>query len=77
MIDHGIPVHVAGLRIHAGGHPSLRRRRRDACPNRGQAEDVLKQAHEVREREGKTFAYFSKPGFTLDDWENYKANGVG
>ena len=76
MIDHGIPVEVAGLRIVPGDIL--------VCDGDGvtrvpvdQAEDILKQSQEVRDREGKTFAYFSKPGFTLDDWENYKANGVG
>ncbi len=75
MIDHGIPVEVAGLRIIPGDIL--------VCDGDGvtrvpvdQAEDILKQSHEVREREGKTFAYFSKPGFSLDDWESYKANGI-
>ncbi len=75
MIDHDIPVDVAGLHIIPGDIL--------VCDGDGvtrvpvdQAEDILKQSHEVREREGKTFTYFSKPNFTLDDWENYKTNGV-
>ena len=75
MIDHGIPVDVAGLRILPGDIL--------VCDGDGvtrlsadDAEDVLKQSAEVREREGKTFAYFSKPGFTVDDWEKYKADGI-
>ena len=75
MIDQGIPVDVAGLRILPGDIL--------ICDGDGVtrisvdvAEDVLKQCAEVREREGKTFAYFLKPGFTLKDWESYKSDGI-
>ena len=74
FIDHGIPVDVAGLRILPGDIL--------VCDGDGVtrisvdvAEDVLKQCAEVRERESKTFAYFSKPDFTLRDWEDYKMHG--
>ena len=74
FIDHGIPVDVAGLRILPGDIL--------ACDGDGVtrisvdvAADVLKQCAEVRERESKTFAYFSKPDFTLRDWEDYKMHG--
>ena len=73
MIDHSIPVDVAGLRILPWDIL--------VCDGDGVtrvpvdvAEDVLRQCAEVREREGKGFAYFSKPGFTLEDWESYKAD---
>ena len=72
FIDHGIPVDVAGLRILPGDIL--------VCDGDGGsrisvdvAADVLKQCAEVQERESKTFAYFSKPDFTLRDWEDYKA----
>ena len=75
LIDHNLPVDVAGLRILPGDIL--------VCDGDGVtrlsvdvAQDVLKQCAEVREREGKTFAYFSKPDFTLDDWETYKSDGV-
>ena len=71
MIDHDVPVDVAGLRILPGDIL--------VCDGDGVtrlsvdvAEDVLRQCAEVREREAKTFANFSKPGFTLDDWKAYK-----
>ena len=74
FIDHGIPVDVAGLRIWPGDIL--------VCDGDGVtrisvdvAADVLKQCAEVRERESKTFAYFSKPDFTLRDWEDYKMHG--
>ena len=74
FIDHGIPVDVAGLRILTGDIL--------VCDGDGVtrisvdvAADVLKQCAEVRERESKTFAYFSKPDFTLRDWEDYKMHG--
>ena len=70
MIDLGVPVVVAGLRILPGDIL--------VCDGDGVtrvpvdvAEDVLKQCAEVRERESVTFAHFSKPDFTLQDWENY------
>ena len=76
MIDHSIPVVVASLRILPGDIL--------VCDSDGVtrvpvdvAEDVLRQCAEVRKREGKGFAYFSKSGFTVDDWESYKADGVG
>lgn len=72
MIDHSIPVVAAGLRILPGDIL--------VCDGDGVtrvpvdvAEDVLKQCAEVREREGKGFAYFSKPDFSIADWEAYKA----
>lgn len=70
MIDHSIPVVVAGLRILPGDilvcdGDGVTRVPVDA------AEDILNQCAEVREREGKSFAIFSKPDFTLQDWENY------
>ncbi len=75
MIDHSIPVAAAGLRILPGDIL--------VCDGDGVtrvpvdvAEDVLKTAAEVREREGKGFAYFSKLGFSVEDWEGYKA-GLG
>ena len=74
FIDHGIPVDVAGLRILPGDIL--------VCDGDGVtrisvdvAADVLRQCAEVRERESKTFAYFSKPDFTLRDWEDYKMHG--
>ena len=74
FINHGIPVVVAGLRILPGDIL--------VCDGDGVtrisvdvAADVLKQCAEVRERESKTFAYFSKPDFTLRDWEDYKMHG--
>ena len=70
MIDLGVPVVVAGLRILPGDIL--------VCDGDGVtrvpvdvAEDVLKQCAEVRERESLTFAHFSKPDFTLQDWEDY------
>ena len=73
LIDHGLPVDVAGLRILPGDIL--------VCDSDGVtrvpidfAEDILRQCTEVRERENKSVAYFSKPGFTLDDWESYKAS---
>jgi regulator of RNase E activity RraA len=76
MIDHGIPVDVAGLHILPGDIL--------VCDGDGVtrvpvdlAEDIFKQSQEVREREAETFAYFSKRGFCLDDWEAYKLHGVG
>ncbi len=73
LIDHAIPVDVAGLRILPGDilvcdGDGVTRLSTDV------AEDVLKQCAEVREREGKGFAYFTKPNFTLKDWEDYKAS---
>lgn len=75
MIDHSIPVVAAGLRILPGDIL--------VCDGDGVtrvpidvAEDVLKTAAEVRAKEGAGFAYFSKPGFTLEDWERYKKDGV-
>ena len=72
LIDHGCPVDVAGLRILPGDIL--------VCDGDGVtrlsvevAGDVVKQCAEVREREGKGFAYFTKPGFTLADWETYKS----
>ena len=71
MIDHSIPVNVAGLHILPGDIL--------VCDSDGVtrvptdvAEDVLRQCAEVRERESSTFALFSKPDFTLRDWENYR-----
>ena len=71
MIDHSIPVDVAGLRILPGDIL--------VCDGDGVtrvpvdvAEDVLTQCAEVRERESSTFAHFTKPDFTLQDWENYR-----
>ncbi len=74
FINHGIPVDVAGLRILPGDilvcdGDGVTRIQVDV------AADVLKQCAEVRERESKTFAYFSKPDFTLRDWEDYKMHG--
>ena len=73
MIDHSVPVDIAGLRILPGDIL--------VCDGDGVtrvpvdvAEDVLRLCVEVREREGKGFAYFSKSGFTLNDWESYKAD---
>ena len=73
LIDHGLPVDVAGLRILPGDIL--------VCDDDGVtrlsvdvAADVLKQCAEVREREGKGFAHFTKPNFTLQDWEDYKAS---
>ena len=70
MIDHSIPVDIAGLRIVPGDIL--------VCDSDGvtrvpveAAEDILKQCAEVREREAATFAYFSKPNFTIQDWQNY------
>ena len=72
MIDHSIPVAVAGLRILPGDIL--------VCDSDGVtrvptdvAEDVLSQCGEVRDRESSTFALFSKPDFTLQDWEDYKS----
>ena len=73
MIDHGIPVGVAGLRILTGDVL--------VCDGDGVtrisvdvAEDVLKTAADVRAKEGAGFKYFSKPGFAIEDWEAYKAS---
>ena len=73
MIDHGVPVVVAGLRILPGDIL--------VCDGDGVtrvpvniAEDVLKTAAEVRAKEGAGFAYFSKPNFSIEDWETYKAS---
>ncbi len=73
MIDHSIPVVAAGLRILPGDIL--------VCDGDGVtrvpvdvAEDVLRQCAEVREREGAGFAYFSKSGFSVEDWEGYKAD---
>ncbi len=72
LIDHDLPVDVAGLRILPGDIL--------VCDGDGVtrlsvdvAEDVLKQCAEVRAREGEGFKYFQKPGFSTDDWEAYKA----
>ena len=71
MIDHSIPVVVAGLRILPGDilvcdGDGVTRVPVDA------AEDILNQCAEVGEREGARFAYFSNPDFTLQDWEDHK-----
>ena len=73
LIDHDVPVDVAGLRILPGDIL--------VCDGDGVtrvpvdvAEDVLKTAAEVRAKEGAGFKYFSKPGFTIEDWEAYKAS---
>ena len=73
LIDHDLPVDVAGLRILPGDIL--------VCDGDGVtrvpvdvAEDVLKTAAEVRAKEGAGFKYFSKPGFTIEDWEAYKAS---
>ena len=70
MIDHSIPVDVAGLRILPGDIL--------VCDGDGVtrvpvdvAEDVLRQCAEVRERESVSIGHFSKPDFTLQDWEDY------
>ncbi len=72
MIDHGIPVTVAGLLIQPGDLL--------VCDGDGVtrvptdiAADVVIACAEVRAREGEGFRYFSNPDFTLDDWEAYKA----
>ncbi len=72
MIDHDIPVNVAGLVIMPGDIL--------VCDGDGItrvpveiAEDVLEKCAEVRARESATFEYFRKPNFTLEDWEAYKA----
>ena len=72
LIDHDVPIDVAGLRILPGDIL--------VCDGDGVtrvpvdvAEDVLKTAAEVRTKEGAGFAYFSKPGFSIEDWEAYKA----
>ncbi len=73
LIDHDLPVDVAGLRILPGDIL--------VCDGDGVtrvpvdvAADVLKTAAEVRAKEGAGFKYFSKPDFSIDDWEAYKAN---
>ena len=73
LIDHDVPVDVAGLRILPGDIL--------VCDGDGVtrvpvdiAEDVLRTAAEVRAKEGAGFKYFSKPGFTIEDWEAYKAS---
>ena len=73
LIDHDLPVDVAGLRILPGDIL--------VCDGDGVtrvpvdvAEDVLKTAAEVRAKEGAGFKYFSKPGFAIEDWEAYKAS---
>ena len=73
LIDHDLPVDVAGLRILPGDIL--------VCDGDGVtrvpvdvAEDVLRTAAEVRAKEGAGFKYFSKPGFTIEDWEAYKAS---
>ena len=72
LIDHDLPVDVAGLRILPGDIL--------VCDGDGVtrlsvdvAADVLRQCAEVREREGAGFEYFQKPGFSIEDWEAYKA----
>ncbi len=72
MIDHDIPVNVAGLVIVPGDIL--------VCDGDGItrvpvdiAEDVLVKCAEVREKEGDSHRYFTKPNFTLEDWEAYKA----
>ena len=72
LIDHDLPVDVAGLRILPGDIL--------VCDGDGVtrvpvdvAADVLKTAAEVRAKEGAGFKYFSKPDFSIEDWEAYKA----
>ncbi len=72
MIEHDLPVTVAGLQIHPGDIL--------VCDGDGVtrvpidiAEDVLMKCAEVRAKEGESHRYFSNPEFTLTDWESYKA----
>ncbi len=72
MIDHGIPVTVASLKINPGDIL--------VCDADGAtrvsvdiAADVVKMCAEVRAKEGALHRFFSAPGFTVDQWEEWKA----
>lgn len=72
MIDHGVPVTVASLKITPGDIL--------VCDADGAtrvsvdiAADVAKMCGEVRAKEGESHRFFSTPGFTPDQWEEWKA----
>ncbi len=72
LIDHDLPVSVAGLQIFPGDIL--------VCDGDGVtrvpievADDVVKTCAEVRAREGHGHRIFTKPDFSLQDWEAYKA----
>ncbi|MDA1279021.1 MAG: hypothetical protein O3B95_03140 [Chloroflexi bacterium] len=74
MIDHGVQVSVAGLRINPGDIL--------VCDADGAtrvdvetAVDVAKMCAEVRKKEGVLHRYFSASDFTLDKWGAWKSKG--
>ncbi len=74
MIDHGIPVTVASLKINPGDIL--------VCDGDGatrvaldEAADVARMCAEVRAREGALHKFFSVPDFHLDQWEEWKSQG--
>ncbi|MDP6666642.1 MAG: RraA family protein [Dehalococcoidia bacterium] len=74
MIEHGIPVTVASLKIRPGDIL--------VCDADGTtrvpvdiAADVAEMCAEVRAREGESHRFFAAPGFTTDQWEEWKARG--
>ena len=72
MIDHDIPVTVASLRIDPGDILVCDADGATRVPV-DQAADIAKMCAEVRSREGASHRFFSAPGFTLDQWEEWKA----
>ncbi len=74
MIEHGIVVTVASLKINPGDIL--------VCDADGAtrvqieiAADVAKMCAEVRAKEGALHRHFSVPDFTLERWEEWKARG--
>lgn len=74
MIDHGIPVTVASLKISPGDILVCDADGATRVPV-DEAEDVAKMCAEVRAKEGALHRHFSASGFTLAQWEEWKARG--
>lgn len=72
MIDHGISVTVASLKINAGDILVCDADGATRVPV-DEAADVAKMCAEVRAKEGALHRIFGAPDFTLEQWESWKA----
>jgi len=71
MIDHGLTVTVASLKINPGDILVCDADGATRVPV-DEAADVAKMCAEVRAKEGALHRHFSDPGFTQAQWEEWK-----
>ena len=72
MIDHGVSVTVANLKINPGDILVCDGDGATRVPV-GQVADIAKMCAEVRAKESALHRHFSAPGFALDQWEEWRA----